>query len=294
MSDAFDAEAVAWLRLVWGARAPRRVVRAAATRWLATGRPLTELFEVSADELARTLDLLPARAEALLAAPAPDPALLDALATAVVRVVPLGSEAYPRVLLRTPELAPPLVLTMQGAVAALARPAVAIIGRRAASSQSLAWAHELAGELARRGHNIVSGNAPGVDRAAHAGAAEGGGPTTGVLAHGLLRRGDDDLDLALAVGHPLAPWRVGLALERNGVLTALAGAVVVVETGTAGGTWRAATGALRQGRPVYVRPGPAGSDSDALLRAGAQPFPDDPAELKLADLTRPPRPDGRV
>ena len=60
-------------------------------------------------------------------------------------------------------------------LAALARPAVAIVGSRAASPYALAVAERLAADLAARGVVVVSGLARGVDSAAHRGALAAGG-----------------------------------------------------------------------------------------------------------------------
>ncbi len=63
-------------------------------------------------------------------------------------------------------------------------------------------------------------------------------------------------DKALLVSqfHPDASWVVSRAMERNRVVTALAQAIIVVESDTKGGTWEGANGALKQGRRLYVRP----------------------------------------
>jgi predicted Rossmann fold nucleotide-binding protein DprA/Smf involved in DNA uptake len=53
-----------------------------------------------------------------------------------------------------------------------ARPAVAIVGARNASNFGLKCAKLLARELARRGVNVISGYARGIDRMAHLGALQ--------------------------------------------------------------------------------------------------------------------------
>ena len=62
-----------------------------------------------------------------------------------------------------------------GRSAALDRPAVAIVGSRAASPYALAVAERLAADLAARGVVVVSGLARGVDSAAHRGALAAAG-----------------------------------------------------------------------------------------------------------------------
>src|SRR5689334_2739190 len=62
-------------------------------------------------------------------------------------------------------LDPPPVLWTRGAIAALDREAIAIVGSRAASPYALEVAERLAADLARHGFAIVSGLARGVDSA---------------------------------------------------------------------------------------------------------------------------------
>ena len=61
------------------------------------------------------------------------------------------------------------------------RPAVAIVGSRAASPYALEVAGRLAADVAARGFSVVSGLARGVDSAAHRGALSVGGVTIAVL-----------------------------------------------------------------------------------------------------------------
>ena len=82
---------------------------------------------------------------------------------------------------------PPPALWTFGDASLLKRPAVAIIGSRAASPYTLAVGERLAGELAERGVVVASGLARGVDSAAHRGCLQAGGQTAAVLGSGLDR-----------------------------------------------------------------------------------------------------------
>ena len=83
--------------------------------------------------------------------------------------------------LATLDDAPPL-LGVRGALDALTRPMLAIVGSRNASGAGLKFAGTLARDLADAGFVIVSGLARGIDQAAHRASLEGG--TVAVLAGG--------------------------------------------------------------------------------------------------------------
>src|SRR5690606_37631641 len=80
------------------------------------------------------------------------------------------------------EDAPP-VLWVMGDAALLARPMVALVGARNASSLGLRMARSLARDLAAAGVVVVSGLARGIDAEAHRNALEGG--TVAVMAGGI-------------------------------------------------------------------------------------------------------------
>jgi predicted Rossmann fold nucleotide-binding protein DprA/Smf involved in DNA uptake len=96
--------------------------------------------------------------------------------------VPWSAACYPAALGTIVD--PPFVLWTRGSLASLERPAVALVGSRAASPYGLAVAERLAGDLASRGIAVVSGLARGVDSAAHRGALAAGGSTIAVLGSG--------------------------------------------------------------------------------------------------------------
>jgi DNA processing protein len=63
----------------------------------------------------------------------------------------------------------------------LARPCVAVVGSRDASTEGRATAWQLARDLTAQGYVIVSGLAAGIDASAHGGAMETGGRTIAVI-----------------------------------------------------------------------------------------------------------------
>ncbi len=165
-------------------------------------------------------------------------------------------------------------LYVTGGLGGLAAPTVAVVGTRAASALGKNLAHRLACELARAGVCIVSGLAVGIDTAAHQGALEAGGATIGVLGGGHrrffpkcnLKLATRMADCAGAVLSPYAPDQPAQPhhfLQRNGIVAALADAVVVVEAPVRSGALNTANWAA--GRvPVLAFPG----DVDRVKIAG--------------------------
>ncbi len=82
-----------------------------------------------------------------------------------IKYIGLGEIEYPERLRETDD-APPL-LAVRGELAALAKPAVAMVGSRNASMAGTRLAATLARELGEAGFVIVSGLARGIDSASH-------------------------------------------------------------------------------------------------------------------------------
>jgi DNA processing protein len=170
-----------------------------------------------------------------------------------------------------------------GSLEGLARPCVAVVGTRAATPLGRLLARTFAARLARAGCCVISGLAQGIDACAHEGAIDGSAPTIGVLGSGHRRffpkRNLGLADRIVAAGGAVLspyppeavaqPWQF---LARNGIVAALADAVVVIEAPARSGALNTAGWAA--GRvPVLAVPG----DVDrrhvqgclALIRDGA-------------------------
>jgi DNA processing protein len=190
--------------------------------------------------------------------------------------------AYPAALATIVD--PPFVLWTRGTRDALEKPAVALVGSRAASPHGLAVAERLGADLAARGLIVVSGLARGVDSAAHRGALSARGSTIAVLGsgtdviyppeHAALAREIEATGLIvseLAPGTPPLPLFFPL---RNRIISGLSRAVVVIEAGEKSGSLITARLALDQGREVLAVPGNVLSGRNrgahALLRDGAK------------------------
>lgn len=171
---------------------------------------------------------------------------------------------------------------------ALTRPAVAIVGTRAATPHGLADAREIAGAAARAGYVVVSGLALGIDTAAHEGALDAGGLTIGVVATGVdvvyPRRNAGLYDRVRAQGLVVSEHGFGVPPERwrfpvrNRLIAALGAVTVVVEAKARGGALSTARHAMALGRDVLAIPGSrrngAAKGTNALIRDGAHVLTD--------------------
>jgi DNA processing protein len=177
----------------------------------------------------------------------------------------------------------PAVLWYRGTLAALAAPAVAVVGSRAASAVALETAERLGEDLAASGVTVVSGLARGVDSAAHRGALRTG-RTIAVLGSGIDRiYPGEHRQLAGAIAatglvvSEFAPGTPPLKFHfplRNRLISGLSRAVVVIEASENSGSLITAACALEQGRDVMAVPGNVLSGRNrgghALLRDGAK------------------------
>ncbi|MFO7804297.1 MAG: DNA-processing protein DprA [Paracoccaceae bacterium] len=204
---------------------------------------------------------------------------LKAGRAAKARLVAQSDAGYPESL-RSVDGAPPLVWAL-GDTALLARPMVALVGARNASSLGLRTARKLAGDLVDAGFVVVSGLARGVDTAAHLAALDGG--TIAVMAGGVdIIYPAENTALAhdiAAKGLRLSEMPMGLHPQarhfpqRNRIISALAQGVLVVEAAAKSGSLITARTALDQGRDVLAVPGhpfdARAAGCNMLIRDGA-------------------------
>jgi DNA processing protein len=196
--------------------------------------------------------------------------------------VALGEAGYPS-RLQAIDDAPPLI-AVRGHRAALALPAVAVVGSRNASAAGLKLTERIARGLGEAGFATVSGLARGIDAAAHRASLEKSG-TIAVLAGGLDRLyPSEHADLAediLAAGVLLTEMPFGWEPRardfprRNRLISGLALGVVIVEAAKRSGSLITARLALEQGREVFAVPGspldPRAEGTNGLLKQGATP-----------------------
>lgn len=204
---------------------------------------------------------------------------LKAGRTIGARLVTVADPAYPHDLTQIDDVPP--MLWCLGDTGLLARPMVALVGARNASSLGTRMARKLAEELSEAGYVVVSGLARGVDAAAHK-AALGGG-TVAVMAGGVnMIYPVENTDLAHEIeakGLRVSDQPIGTQAQarhfpaRNRIISGLAKAVVVVEAAAKSGSLITARNALDQGRDVLAVPGHPfdgrASGCNILLRDGA-------------------------
>jgi len=204
---------------------------------------------------------------------------LQAAKAAGARMICIGDPLYPGDLQQISD-APPILWAI-GDVSILARPMIALVGARNASSLGLRMAKALAGDLAARGHVIVSGLARGIDTAAHAATLDSG--TVAVMAGGVdVMYPAENTRLAEDIaktGLRLSEQPMGTVPQarhfprRNRIISGLSQAVVVVEAAAKSGSLITARTALDQGRDVLAVPGhpfdARAAGCNMLIRDGA-------------------------
>lgn len=194
----------------------------------------------------------------------------------------LDRPGYPSRLAQIPD--PPPAVLVQGDVALLDGPQLAIVGSRNATPAGRDTAYMLAAALAEAGLTVTSGLAEGIDASAHRGALAGGGATIAVLGTGpdrIYPRQHQELAQTIgSTGSLISEQPVGTPPRgfnfprRNRIISGLSLGVLVVEAGPRSGSLITARLAADQGREVFAVPGgihnPLARGCHALLREGAK------------------------
>jgi len=190
---------------------------------------------------------------------------------------------------------PPTIIFYKGKLENISEKAVAIIGTRDPTEESIQVANNLTTEMAKRGYCIVSGLAKGIDTVAHKGALENKVPTVAVLAHGLNTvYPKENTDLASSIlenggvllseyppDEKIAPYQF---VARDRIQSALSRTVFVVQTKVDGGTMKTANFAKKQGRELYVYSGkgPEFEGNSQLISEGAKTFSEDVTKITFS------------
>lgn len=208
--------------------------------------------------------------------------VLAQVATLRESAITLADDTYPPLLRHIVD--PPLALFYRGDPSLLARPGLAIVGSRRATTYAINAAELLARQLAPTGLTIVSGLALGIDAAAHTAALDAGGTTIAVLGTGIdviYPRGNRRLTARIAqhglivtAFPPHTPPRPENFPIRNRIISGLTYGAVIVEATSHSGSLITARMAAEQGREVFAVPGsifaPGSEGTHRLVQYGAK------------------------
>lgn len=197
-------------------------------------------------------------------------------------VLTLADAAYPRSLLEIPD--PPLMLYIKGRPSLLDAATVAVVGSRNATVQGIRNAEQFSEALSFAGLCISSGQAAGIDTAAHQGALRGPGSTIAVIGTGAdivyPARNRNLAHLIAEGGCIVSEYSLGTPAlapnfpRRNRIISGLAKGVLVVEAAAQSGSLITARMAAEQGREVFAIPGsihsPLSKGCHQLIRQGAK------------------------
>ncbi len=159
---------------------------------------------------------------------------------------------------------PPPFLFFRGTLSDADSSSIALVGTRTPSSYGTQVADRFAGALARLGLPVVSGLARGIDTTAHAAALRAHGRTVAVIGSGVdVMYPPENKPLAERIitdGAVISEYPEGAKPDagnfprRNRLISGIALATVVVETGIDGGAMITATTALDQNREIFAIP----------------------------------------
>lgn len=171
-----------------------------------------------------------------------------------------GDEIYSKLLLMTEE-APPY-LFLKGNVNLLNEKSVCVVGSRNASNESMQKTEKIVKSLVKRNIIVNAGLAKGIDTSTHAAALNNGGKTIAVIGtpinqfypkenRELQERIEKD-GLLVSQFPPCNPVNRWNFPTRNGVMSGISLATIIMEAGETSGALKQADYALKQGRDVLI------------------------------------------
>lgn len=196
-------------------------------------------------------------------------------------LISLNDERYPPLLKELPDA--PILLFVQGDVALLKSPQLAIVGTRHPSVNGKQMAAEFAFSLAEKGLTITSGLALGIDAESHIGALLSG-KTIAVCGTGLdtiypfshqsLSEKIKEKGALISEFPPGEKPKSKNFPRRNRIISGLSLGVLVIEAAIRSGSLITARFAIEQGREVFAIPGsihhPLSHGCHHLIRQGAK------------------------
>lgn len=292
------AEATDWLRLT----SINGIGDAAIRKLLAAFGLPGQVFAASRGDLLRVVSesqaalVLGARNDEAVAAAIERG--LQWLAVPGNHLLTLADADYPPDLLNVAD--PPPVLYLKGRRELLNAPCLAVVGSRNATAQGIANADSFSRVLSEAGYTIVSGQALGIDAAAHRGGLAGSGSTIAVIGTGAdivyPARNRELAHQIAAQGLIVTEFPLGTPAisnnfpRRNRIISGLSRGVLVVEAALRSGSLITARLAGEQGRDVFAIPGsihsPLSKGCHWLIKQGAK-LVDDARDI-IEELGLPP------
>ena len=200
-----------------------------------------------------------------------------------MNIIYYNDDRYPEKLRRI--YAPPQKLYIIGNDKILNEKGIAIIGCRKPSKYGIEMAYKFAYGVSKRGINVISGLARGIDSYSHLGAVHAKGKTIGVLGSGLNNiYPSENKKLCLeiiknggAIITEYEPKEKPLAMNfpaRNRIISGLSEGILVIEAKQKSGTLITVDHGLDQGKDIFVIPGNITSENsygtNELIKQGAK------------------------
>lgn len=175
-----------------------------------------------------------------------------------VQVISRASRDYPKLIREAfTDTRPPLLYCI-GNTDLLKNKAIGFVGSRKIVEEDKIATQGYVENAVSQGYMIVSGAAKGVDETAMVAALEAGGTAIGIVAESLLKIATnkhyrqaiiEGRLLLISTNNPDARFSPGIAMARNKYIYVLSKGVVVIKSGTDGGTW---TGAVENLKKKWV------------------------------------------
>lgn len=195
--------------------------------------------------------------------------MMERTASSSTRILSLWDTDYPALL--TNIAYPPALLFVRGTLQAADAVSIGVVGTRHCSQYGKLVTERFAECFAAAGCVVVSGLASGIDTIAHQATVKAGGITYAVIASGVdsispyYARNLAEKIIAEG-GAVISEYRLGVKAlptyfpQRNRIISGIARALVVVESGIKGGSLITAQFASDQSRELYAVPGNISSE----------------------------------
>jgi len=211
------------------------------------------------------------------------------------RAVTVWDKEYPENLKKIYD--PPPVIFLRGTLSEHDKFSIAIVGTRTPSPYGTQMAERFSADLSKLGIPIVSGLARGIDTCAHNAALKSRGRTIAVMGSGIdIIYPPENRQLVehiLGDGAVMSEFEMGTKPDaqnfprRNRIVSGIALATLIVETGVDGGAMITASTALDQNREIFAIPsavsGKRSSGTNLLIKEGKAKLTENIEDI-LSDL----------